>query len=56
MRAVKSMLRAAQAEHGKSYCGVIGREVDIIGGKYLFSSSILKIYYKYKSCVSFTGN
>lgn len=29
-RGLASQIRAAQAEHGESYRGVIGREVDII--------------------------
>jgi hypothetical protein len=38
-------------EHGKSYCGVIGRGVDIIEGKYLPNFSALKAHCKYKSCL-----
>lgn len=48
-------LRADQLEQGKSYCGVIGREVDIIAYRIDVCPALvlIKACYKYKGCVSF---
>jgi hypothetical protein len=55
VRADQLELRAAQMEHGKSYCGVIGREIDIIAERVDMCPALLltKVYYKFKGCVSF---
>lgn len=48
-------LRAVQMERRKSQLGLIDGEVNSNGlkGRYLPSSRAIKVYHKYKDCVSF---